>query len=184
MALLPAHGDLNTGNILLWLDEQHPFLIDFPCYQEAGHTLQDLASLEVAIKFLLLDRQDGSPKEKLRAFDHTHSQMEIWQEMEDHLLSASVPDDKQWLQAHCFPDNVTLCFELVRMVRERAVEVQALVPDLDNQPQFVDEYLPALLYYTVRVIGYESLSLFKRLLAVYSISQILTRLQQLPTNPT
>lgn len=181
VVLSPAHGDLNAGNILLWLDEQHPFLIDFPCYQEAGHALQDLASLEVAIKFLLLDRQGGSPKEKLRAFDHTHSQMEIWQEMEDHLLSVPIPDTKHWQRTLCFSDNVTLCFELVRMVRERAVEVQAQVPDPDNQPQFADEYLPALLYYTVRVIGYESLSLFKRLLAVYSTSQILIRLEEPPS---
>lgn len=179
VVLSPAHGDLNAGNILLWLNGQHPFLIDFPCYQEAGHALQDLASLEVAIKFLLLDRQGGSPKEKLRAFDHTHSQMEIWQEMEDHLLSAAEPKDKQWLQAHCFSDNVTFCFELVRMVRERAVQVQEQMPDPDRQPEFMEEYLPALLYYTVRAIGYDSLSIFKRLLAVYSTGEILTRLEQL-----
>jgi hypothetical protein len=42
------------------------------------------------------------------------------------------------------------------------------------------EYWPALLYHTVRAIGYPSLSVFERLLAVYSAGSILIRLNCFP----
>ncbi len=160
------------------LQESRPFLIDFPCYQKSGHPLQDLASLEIALKFALMDRQGDSPKESLRAFDHTHSQMDIWQEMEDYLLSDTRNlSQTGWQQRHCFMDNVALCFELVALLRKSAEKVQAQKCGEEKLPQFLDEYLPALLYHRVRAIGYTSLSIFKRLLAIYSTSAILDRLE-------
>jgi len=171
-----VHGDLNASNILLWLKHEHPFLIDFPFYQEAGHALQDFARLETEIKFALLDRQKDSPEDRLKAFENTYSQMPIWREMEDRLLDQEDQELSPW-QSEGYPENVQLCYELVRLVRSKAREVQQ-----NNQcpgppaGEFLDEYWPALLYHTIQAIGFPSSSVFKRLLAVYSAGSILTRL--------
>lgn len=174
--LSQVHGDLNANNILLWLKHKHPFLIDFPFYQQAGHALQDFARLEVEIKLALLDRQKDSPEKKLKAFEHTYSQMPIWQEMEDRLLKRWEEKTTDW-SSKGYAGNVKLCFELLQLVRLRAREVQQNNQCPGPAPgDFLDEYWPALLYHTVRAIGYPSLSVFKRLLAVYSAGSILTKL--------
>jgi hypothetical protein len=176
MVLSHVHGDLNANNIILWLKHKHPFLIDFPCYQQAGHALQDFARLEAEIKFALLDRQKDSPEEDVKAFEHTYSQVPIWQEMEDRLLDRWDQETSEW-RSTGYAGNVQLCFELVQLIRRKAREVQQ-----NNQVpgpaagDFLTEYWPALLYHTVRAISYPSLSVFKRLLAVYSAGSILTRL--------
>jgi hypothetical protein len=176
MILSHVHGDLNASNILLWLKYKHPFLIDFPFYQDAGHALQDFARLEVEIKFALLDRQKDSPKEHLKAFEHTYSQMPIWQEMEDRLLDQWDQKASGW-SAEGYKENVQLCYALVQLVRHKAQEVQQNT-QCPGPPagDFLSEYRPALLYHTLRAIGYPSLSVFKRLLAVYSASLILEKL--------
>jgi hypothetical protein len=92
VVLSPAHGDLNGNNILLWLDyPDQPFLIDLPFYQERGHALQDLARLEVEIKFAIMDRQEDTPREELPDLDLTPSQVPLSQEMEEYLLSGDWP---------------------------------------------------------------------------------------------
>jgi len=173
--LSPAHGDLNANNILLWLDESdHPFMIDFPFYQKSGHALQDLARLEVEIKFGLMDRQGHRSPPPLPALDHSESQLYLWQELEEHFISAHwKPDEdakKTTWRAAGFKDNVALSFDLVSLVRRHAWEIQQQVP---TAPSFKDEYLPALLFYTIQAIGYPSLSVFKRLLAVNSSGRLL-----------
>jgi hypothetical protein len=173
--LSPAHGDLNSNNILLWLDEvEHPFLIDFPFYQESGHALQDFARLETEVKFTLMDRQaDSSPKE-LPAFDYTHSQVRLWQALEEHLLTETWDGGTPNLPPGAFDNNVRLSHELVKVIRTKAFAVQN-----QHQPTpplaFWSEYKPALLYYTLRSIGYDSLSPFKRILAVSSAAHLLNQ---------
>lgn len=174
----PVHGDLNANNILLWLKEARPFLIDLPWYQDAGHAVQDLASLEFNLKFYLLDRQELSrPKHPLPALDHSPTQLPLWRELEKRLLAdAELGEAKNWQPKRCHSDNATLCWELLRYIRKAAVEVQAKPCGVANPPNFLEEYLPALLFYTVRAIGYD-LPLPKRLLAIYSTSEILRKLQ-------
>ncbi|HEX8719934.1 MAG TPA: hypothetical protein VF736_04775 [Pyrinomonadaceae bacterium] len=172
VVLSPAHGDMNANNLLLWLDRpEHPFLIDFPFFQEAGHALQDFARLEVEIKLALMDRQADSPPGELQALDYTYTQVALWKEMEDHLLSPDWQRDKTDWAAGAYTANVNFCLGLVRGLRVKALEVQrqggAAAPD------FLAEYLPALLYHTVRAVGYDTLSIFKRLLSVYSAGRIL-----------
>jgi hypothetical protein len=130
--LSPTHGDLNANNAMLWLEHaDHPFLIDFPFFQESGHALQDFARLEVEIIYALTD-------------------------------------------------NIEHCLDLIQRLRQKAEAVQARQDKpTDHCPGFFAEYLPALLYYTLREIGYPSRTVFKRLLAVYSASQILTQLDPL-----
>lgn len=178
--LSKVHGDLNSNNVLLWLKHKHPFLIDFPFYQEAGHALQDFARLEVEIKFALLDRQKDSPEKRLKAFEHTYSQMPVWQEMEDCLLDGWERKAPRW-PSQGYASNVQLCFELVQLVRREARGVQQNDQCPGPAPgDFLTEYWPALLFHTVRAIGYPSLSVFKRLLAVYSSGSILTKLNSFP----
>lgn len=184
--LSPVHGDLNANNVLLWLKYGYPFLIDLPFYQKDGHALQDFARLETEIKFALMDRQEDSPEDEVIAFDNTISQVPLWIEMEDRLhendrldetlLNDVYLEDCVWSSGG-FQGNVTLCYKLILLVRKKAFEIQRKI--LDGKPppvSFADEYLPALLYHTVRSIGYPSLSIFKRLLAVYSSGLILDKL--------
>lgn len=186
--LSPVHGDLNANNVLLWLNyDKYPFLIDLPFFHRYGHILQDFARLETEIKFNLMDRQEESPIDKLAAFDNTISQVPLWIEMEDLLMSELIVNesasgdtagsvDWDW-KSRGFRDNVTLCYKLIRIIREKGREVQQKA--LDGCPSaepFAVEYLPALLYHTVRSVGYPSLSVFKRLLAVHSSGLILDRL--------
>lgn len=169
IVLSPAHGDLNANNILLWLEHRDPpFLIDFPMYQESGHALQDFARLEVEIKFALMDKQQGS----LPALDHTYTQLPLWKQMEDHLLSDNWHTAKEW-KRRGFKENVNLCLELVHMVRGSALRVYQQDINGTAQHDFFEEYLPALLFHTVRAIGFDTLSPFKRLLAVYSAASLL-----------
>jgi hypothetical protein len=172
--LSPAHGDLNSNNILLWLDEIHPFLIDFPLYQESGHALQDFARLEVEVKFMLMDRQADSDTKDLPAFDYTHSQIPLWRALEKHLLRERWDTGELKLPLGVFDRNVTLSHELVNLIRMKAKVVQRQKMH-NRRPGFWAEYSPALLYHTLRAIGYDSLAVFKRLLAVFSAAELLSQ---------
>lgn len=187
--LSPVHGDLNSNNILLWLKfDSYPFLIDLPFYQRDGHSLQDFARLETEIKFALMDRQKESPENELIAFDYCVSQVPLWIEMENDLLKNDLQDDylkdlnlSKIIEKECnwvssgYKENAKLCYKLILLIRKKAFEVQQ--KELAEAPfAFADEYLPALLYHTIRSIGYPSLSLFKRLLATYSSGLIIDKL--------
>lgn len=177
--LSPVHGDLNANNVFLWLEQPNfPFLIDLPFYQDAGHALQDFARLETEIKFALMDRQEESPPERLAAYDYSVVQMPLWQELEDHLLHhhTAGADEPVW-RAGGFHDNVRLTYRLVQVIRATAEQVQQqhCARSTLRPIAFMDEYLPALLYPTLRAITYPSLSPFKRMLAVYSAGSILNK---------
>lgn len=77
-----------------------------------------------------------------------------------------------------FRDNVRLTYRLVKVIRDKAERVQQQsCPGAAHGPAaFMDEYLPALLYHTTRAATYPTLSVFKRLLAIYSAGLILQRL--------
>jgi hypothetical protein len=174
-SLSPAHGDLNANNLLLWLNEaSHPFVIDLPYFQSLGHALQDFARLEVEIKFSLMDRQLDSDPLLLPALDHTDTQISLWNEMEDHLLGKSWADKKTGWRAGGYTENAELCLQLVQNLRARALSIQTQPMDGSAPVEFLAEYLPALLFHTMRAIGYSSLPVFKRLLAVYSASSVLS----------
>jgi hypothetical protein len=186
--LSPVHGDLNANNVLLWLrHHRYPFVIDLPFYQKDGHALQDFARLEVEIKYALLDRQEESPKDELAAYDYSGAQVPLWIEMENRLLedqalsaaalSSGAPDGRPWRESG-LKENVTLCYKLIMLARAKACQAQQKhIPGGPAAGPFADEYLPALLYHSVRAIGYPSLSVFKRLLAVYISGSILGSLE-------
>lgn len=177
----PIHGDLNCSNILFWIDNLHPFLIDFPFFHESGHAMQDLAQLEVEIKFALMDKQKDSPKLKLPAFDFSNSQIALWQDLEIHLL-----DQKHWNEpmeirfSEGYFENTSLCLVMVQMIRQHAYEIRkAVLKDFDKE-NFFDEYSVALLYHTLRIIGYSDISIFKRLLAIQSAGKLIGQMELSP----
>ena len=175
--LSPAHGDLNSNNAFLWLDyPDHPFLIDFPMFQLEGHALQDFARLEVEIKFALMDRQTPDPPVRgPEALDLTWTQMELWIEMEAHLLSGQWNHDRK-LSKRGFKENVALSLRHIQLIREKAKAVQEQPIAGRVAAEFMAEYRPALLYHTLRAITYNLPSPFKRLLATYSASGLLQKL--------
>ena len=184
--LSPVHGDLNANNVLLWLEKDiHPFLIDLPFYQEKGHVLQDFARLETEIKFALMDRQEDSP-DTLLAFDNDVSQVPLWIEMENKLLDNAPLNEPTLTQIYLeecewnssgYQNNVTVCNKAILLIRKKAFEIQQkIIAGKPTPAPFADEYLPALLYHTIRSIGYPSLSVFKRLLAVYSANSIINKM--------
>jgi hypothetical protein len=153
-------------------------------FQKKGHALQDFAKLEAEIKFTLMDRQKGSAAGKPPAYDFTYSQLPLWRSLEDHLLNDGWDAKKSDWSKNRHKDNVMFCLELVQLVRDKAAAVQQQTIDSAPQPNltFLEEYFPALLFHTLKAIGYDSLSVFKRLLAVYSASCLLKKLGVVMTN--
>ncbi|MEP7340408.1 MAG: hypothetical protein ABI977_21940 [Acidobacteriota bacterium] len=177
--LSPAHGDLNSNNAIFWLEQaNHPFLIDFPFFQEEGHALQDFARLEIEIIYALMDCQEENAS-KLKAGDHSHTQFDLWLRLINHLTNG---EDCAW-QDDEISENIEHCLDLIQLLRLKAAAVrmpQGQMTSIDPAAaDFLTEYLPPLLYYTLREIGYSSRPIFKRLLAVYSASQILLCLENL-----
>lgn len=180
----PVHGDLNSNNILFWLEEAgRPFLIDFACYQPLGHTMQDFAKLEAEVKFRLMDRD--APKKQLPAMDLSPCQLPLWCAAEDVLASDTWAEDPVLHDVEgSWPGTVHRASKLVQFIRRQAQEVHDSVhrnfdKTTPDEADFMTEYMVALLYHTLGAIAYEDLSPFKRLLAVYSASNILTLLDRL-----
>ncbi|HLG54199.1 MAG TPA: hypothetical protein VI485_02635 [Vicinamibacterales bacterium] len=173
MVLAPSHGDLNANNALLWLEaKEHPFFIDFAMFQRHGHALQDFARLEAEIKFALMDRQENTPESQLPALDLSWTQIRIWRKLEDHLLSPDWDQHPPWTRETDFDANVRLCLRLIQVLRHKAAQVQQF-ESAARRVAFIDEYRPALLFHTLRAISFSSLSVFKRMLAVYSAARLI-----------
>lgn len=170
VAQSPVHGDLNSSNILTWFKEGQPFLIDFACYQQQGHTLQDFARLEAEVKFALMDTESDSP---VPALDRDPSRLRMWMEAESQLASENWEGQVRLSGRNRTP--VRRAVDLVRTVRLQAREVQAGAFDRAGipTPDFLAEYAAALLYHTLRAVGYDSLSTLKRLLAVRSAAELI-----------
>jgi len=133
--------------------------------------MQDFARLEVEVKFQLMDHQHGTDATRLPALGWTWNQLDLWRDLEDrlnteewHVTPASVQ-----LADRC-GENVGLAHQLTCHLRRAASEVQQQALDGPDACAFLVEYRPALLFQTLRAIGYSSLPIFKRLLAVYSAS--------------
>ena len=58
-----------------------------------------------------------------------------------------------------------------------------MVQGTEQPPDFECGYHAALLYHTLRAIGYDTLPQLKRIFAVYSVGRIVDRLQMLAGSP-
>jgi hypothetical protein len=171
-----VHGDLNARNVRMALSRGLPFLIDFACFQPAGHTVQDCARLEVAIKVELmgLDKA-GAPDAK----DLDPAEFAKWCSAERWLLTwpdniGSLPIDQ------CGDTYVkrayTLCHDLrshAKAMHDRLVAKAGAA--WNPVPDFVRSYEAALLYHTLQAIRYDSLPHVKRIFAAYSVNRIIER---------
>lgn len=165
-----VHGDLNSSNIFYWLDEKQPFFIDFACFQERGHVLQDYARLEVEIKYALMDREVDS---ELKSLDLTEGQLPQWCALESHVMGDNWEADPTLSGEHT--RSVVRAHEAVKFIRAqaRALHTTTLQVAGLNVDNFIFEYKVPLLYHTLRAVGYVSLSPFKRILALHSAARII-----------
>lgn len=175
------HGDLNKGNILWWVDGNRPLLIDFATYRSQAHTLQDFATLESQVTFALMDREHHSVHLGL---DYADEQLEAWHQR----LPFIVPDLPRKMEGvvpwHAKKDlfkGVVQAEVLIGLIRRHAHEVftGAVRRTGQTSPEgrFCTEYAAALLFPTLKAIGYDnSLSPLKRLLAVRSATSLIGRL--------
>jgi Ternary complex associated domain 9 len=169
--LSPIHGDLNCGNILIWTDNKgRPFFIDFANYTDSGPSLTDLAHLESQVKFLLMDAENDNA---LPFLDHTPGQLPHWQRMD---RSLSSPDPAGAVTGG---PGVQRAFAVCRWLREKAgricQQVRRSHPGAEGRPP--SEYLAALAYHTLRVIGYEDVPPMKRLFAIHSAARLVEDLE-------
>jgi hypothetical protein len=181
-----VHGDLNKGNILWWVDENRPLLIDFATFCEESHTLQDFANLEAQVRFALMDREDDS---KLTALDFADEQLKHWKERQTFLVPSYPAGMRAFSESESRNQKHRGCKradELTSLIRREAFSVHTAavrrsnVSNLATPQRFDDEYAAALLFPTLRAIGYgDSLSPFKRLLAVHSAARLISRLNAL-----
>jgi hypothetical protein len=157
------HGDLNRNNIFYWLEFEHVFLLDFSTYQRNGHMLQDFAQLETQIIFGLMDREAES---RIEALDYCPNQLASWIKLQDTLYGGNMFDSSIDLSSLMNDQRKGLerAYELVQLVRSTA---SAICKSRDHPLQDI-EYRSALLYHTLKCIGFSNLSPFKRMLAVYN----------------
>jgi hypothetical protein len=182
VVLSPIHGDLNKSNIL-WLTDQRlwrPLLIDFATYQSAAHTLLDLATLEVQVVYALMGRESAGGHPALDYSGELLPEWVVW-------LSESIVAGKAWSTRAAVEGKPAEYLEkagrLIALVRARARQVfdDAVRRSGNSAPdgRFETEYRYALLFMTLKAIGFEgSLSPFKRLLAIRGAAGIIGSLNE------
>ena len=172
-----VHGDLNRFNVFLWVEKGQVFLIDFDMYQAKGHTMQDFAQIEAEVKFGLMDRETCGP-DALPALDLTPGRLGIWCKLEDSLSSCDWPSEL----SHPAAILVLRAGNLVRTIRSHAARVHQSASGPEAPESFVIEYGAALLFHTLRTIGYRGTSPLKRILAIHSAARIINLLQTGPVS--
>jgi hypothetical protein len=141
-------------------------------FQIWGHAMQDFARLEAELIYAVMDRQSDSPIERLPALDLTPAQFPLWCALETHLLAHHCSSPLPSIEG-TYPTNVSTVLNLVLQVRQAAQSVQTQKKVEGASPDFLDEYLPALLFQTLKIISYDAISPLKRILAVRSAVAIL-----------
>ncbi|MBI3417048.1 MAG: hypothetical protein HY043_17285 [Verrucomicrobia bacterium] len=171
VAISPIHGDLNKNNVLFWLEEMQPLLIDFATYQPEGHALQDFANLESQIKFGLMDTEHES---SATAYDLSPERLATWLRLEEKLAAIGnfrkPPVPARFLKGQ---ESIKRAFHIVTDIRSQAFAVHCKAFKKRNYRAFIQEYSTALLFHSLKTIGYENLSPFKRLLAVASSTRLI-----------
>ena len=173
LLLSRVHGDLNANNVLFELYNELVQFIDFACFQEQGHLVQDFARLEVAIKIELMGREvDGPAGRDLNTAEFGH-----WCEAEKWLQSW--PDESTaGLDSTGISLSARRTFELCALIRRSAEGIHSRLAQKckGEKPDFQLSYEAALLYHTVRSIRFASRPHLKRIFSVYSARLLADRL--------
>lgn len=172
-----VHGDLNANNVLIELGSQLVLFIDFACYQDQGHLVQDLARLEMALKIELMGREDRGPLGQ----DLNSTEFGLWCEAEQWLQSW--PDAAVTPAAFEKSESVKRTFTLCLLIRNAAERIQReLAADHKLDPRL--SYEASLLYHTVRSLRFASRPHLKRIFSVYSTLLLAQRLDSQSTTRT
>lgn len=179
--LSKIHGDLNKNNILWWGEKKRPLLIDFATFQQSAHTLQDFAELETQAQYALMDRQNALDVDPI---DYCAQQFVEWSKRLTDLVPALPGNLRSFTCVASNEKNIEGMKQaetLIGLIRCGAHAVFDAAVGRSGAPafpgRFCQEYATALLYHTIRAIGYEnSLSPFKRMLAVHSAARLIARL--------
>ncbi|MCU0631289.1 MAG: hypothetical protein MUF37_09090, partial [Methanoregulaceae archaeon] len=150
----PQHGDLNLKNILLD-DDGHMWLIDFSDTR-VSHNLRDIAKMESVIRNEMISF--SSDEEICRIAD--------W---DRHVIAFRDLGDIPAIPDQDLPGDVEKAFRIIRKLRYFA----NLVTILDKDP---DQYLIALLWYTLPVLWYRSVGEHGKKYAWITASRICERL--------
>jgi anti-anti-sigma factor len=151
----PQHGDLNLKNVLLDQDGQM-WLIDFSD-TKISHNLRDIAKMETVIRTEMVFF--SSREDVCRMADCDQSIITF-----DNLEDLPGIDDRD------LPDDMKKAFRIIRKLRYYA----DLVTILDKDP---DQYLMALLWYTLPVLWYRSVGEHGKVYAWITASRICEHLK-------
>ena len=174
-----VHGDLNKNNLLVWQKHGRPIFIDFSTFQTDAHTLQDFANMENQVMFALMDREYGNASKGL---DYCPANFVSWQLGYSEFLALdqiqSQPHDSDAAD-RTNTHGVSYAVQLVGLIRRHAKETfdRATAECGCPNGRFAVEYAAALLYPTLRSIGYyDSLSPYKRIFATWSAARLIREL--------
>ena len=181
--ITPVHGDLNANNVLLSLNPMCPLLIDFACFLREGLAMQDFARLELAIKLELSGREQAA-RSKAKDLDYRMFRKLVTAENDltnssTDLNAGNMDTAKMVAQVHS-QDPVLRAYRLCRWLRMEARTLHDNFVGEDktggDAPTFHFSYNVALLYHTVRAVGYDTLPHIKRIFAVHSAAMIIKSL--------
>jgi anti-anti-sigma factor len=155
----PQHGDLNLKNVLLD-QEGHMWLIDFSDTR-ISHNLRDIAKMETVLRTELITYSSDDDVCRMA-------------EMDKQFIAFNDLGDIPGLPERVIPGETEKAFRIIRKLRYYA----DLVTILDDDP---DQYLIALLWYTLPVLWYRSVGEFGKKFAWITASRICERLKNYPT---
>ena len=150
----PQHGDLNLKNVLLDQDG-HMWLIDF-ADTRISHNLRDIAKMETVIRTEMLSFSSDDEVCRTAAWDQC-------------FIAFSGLSDIPDIPVQDLPIDREKAFCVIRKLRYYA----NLVTILDDDPE---QYLLALLWYTLPVLWYSSVSEYGKTYAWITASRICERL--------
>lgn len=166
-----THGDPNPRNCLLPSDNCNDIrLIDCGDYEATGRLVSDLALIERDIKLVLMSTEEEADK----FFDLDTRRLIDWCKNEQNSIGRGIefePRDALTSPSGEFP-SANRAYRLVGLVRERA---KAVCRESDSGGI---QYFAALLYWTLDALKYEAIRPTKKLLALYSASEILLKFQE------
>lgn len=156
------HGDPNPRNCLVSPNDPNDIrFIDCGHYKPDGRLVLDLALMERDIKLVLMATENGAP-----AFGELDAtQIPEWCQTEHYSISKRLEYTPAFAPAS--PPSVSRAYRLVGLVRERAKTVSG------NEDKEGRHYFAALLYWTLDVLKYPAVRPTKKLLALYSASEII-----------
>jgi hypothetical protein len=159
-----VHGDPNSRNILLCPDSPSDLrLIDCGGYKACGLLVHDLAQMETDIKLTLLGTEGSNDFMDLDA-----QKLPYWTAMETGVLRAGLSVDERLITVLSKDrPSILRAYSLIRRVREVAARMSR---DVDSEGR---HYFASLLYWNLRWLRLPSVRRTKKLLALYSASEIL-----------